>query len=185
MSNWSKVGDWLKENATDGAKLVGSLLTGNYAGAIAAGVGMVSSATGSNNPDEVLASLKSNPETLIRLKEIAAQQEQDVRMHIQEMTRIELEDQQKEHEQTQITIRAGDASTDEKIRLIRPDMAKQSWLATICYCIGCFGVRAITGDDIFDIMMATILSSPAWAYLGLRTGDKFAAAWKDRKQGGK
>lgn len=29
MSTWSKVGDWLKDNAGSGAALVGSLVTGN------------------------------------------------------------------------------------------------------------------------------------------------------------
>ena len=36
--NWAEVGKWLKENAGIGATLVGSLLTGNVPGAVAAGV---------------------------------------------------------------------------------------------------------------------------------------------------
>ena len=36
--NWSDVGDWIIGNAGNGFSLVGSLLTGNVAGAIAAGV---------------------------------------------------------------------------------------------------------------------------------------------------
>jgi hypothetical protein len=38
----------------------------------------------------------------------------------------------------------------------------------------------MTGTDIFDAFIAGFLSAPAWAYLGLRTGDKLVAAWRDR-----
>ena len=38
--NWSDVGSWLKDNAGTGAALVGSLLTGNVPGAVAAGVAL-------------------------------------------------------------------------------------------------------------------------------------------------
>lgn len=41
MSDWGKVGGWLKDNAGTGAALVGSLLTGNAPGAIAAGISLV------------------------------------------------------------------------------------------------------------------------------------------------
>jgi len=178
--SWDKVGSWLKKNAGPGTALIGSLLTGNVPGAIAAGVSLVSSATGSNDPVEVLAQLQNNPETLLKLKELYYENEKLVRQHLQVMTKLQLEDQQHEHQQTQETIRAGDSSLDEKIRLVRPTMAKQSWVATIWYCIGCFGVQSITSDDLFNLGIAAILSSPAWAYLGLRTGDKLAQAWKDR-----
>lgn len=52
---WRDVGDWLKNNAGPGAALVGSLLTGNIPGAIAAGVSLVGGATGEANPDKSLA----------------------------------------------------------------------------------------------------------------------------------
>lgn len=172
MSNWRKVGDWLKDNATDGAALVGSLLTGNVAGAVAAGIGMVSSATGGDKPSEVLARLQNDPSTVIRLKEIALEEQKSIREHIETIERLKIEDAQLEHSETQKTIRAGDQSSDEKIRLVRPAMAKQSWLATIAYCIGCFAVQAINERIIFDILIAATLSAPAWAYLGLRTIDK-------------
>jgi hypothetical protein len=177
---WSKVGKWLKSNAGSGTALIGSLITGNVPGAIAAGVSLVSGATGTNDPTEVLAQLQGNPETMLKLKELYYQNEESIRQHLEAMTRLEMEDQQHEHSQTQETIRAGDNSLDERIRLVRPTMAKQSWVATIGYCIGCFGVRAITSDDLFSIGIATILSSPAWAYLGLRSGDKLSQAWKNK-----
>lgn len=176
MSKWSKVGSWLKENASEGAALVGSLLTGNVAGAVAAGAAMVQSATGKESPDDALIKLQGDPQSIIRLKEIAHQENSDVRRHLEEMNRLELEDKQREHSETQATIRAGDQSTDEKIRMVRPSMAKQSWVATIVYCLGCFFAQAFNGDDLFNGYIATTLSAPAWAYLGLRTTDKIAAA---------
>ena len=52
--NWSDVGSWLKTNAGTGTALIGSLLTGNVHGAIAAGVSLVSSATGQSDPQKAL-----------------------------------------------------------------------------------------------------------------------------------
>ena len=181
MSKWSKVGGWLKDNASDGAALVGSLLTGNVAGAVAAGAALVSSATGSNDPSKVLEKLQSDPDAVLKLKELVYKNEQDVRAHIETMERLELKDQQLEHSETQQTIRAGDASTDREIRMVRPTMAKQSWIATICYCIGCFGLLAMSGDDVFSGYIAMTLFAPAGAYLGLRTTDKGIHAWKEAK----
>lgn len=89
---WSRVGGWIKGNAGSGAALVGSLLTGNIPGAVAAGVSLVSSATGTNNPSEALAQLQQDPETLVRLKELAIENEQSIRSHIEAMSRIELEE---------------------------------------------------------------------------------------------
>lgn len=183
--SWSDVGDWLKRNSGKSLALVGSIMTGNIPGAIALGASMISSATGTTDPTEALFKLQSDPSTLIRLEEIAASKEEDIRRHIEAMEKIRLEDLQKEHEQTQTTIRSGDNSTDERIRMTRPKMANQSWVATIAYCIGAFGVRVVSGEDLFDPYIAMILSSPAWAYLGLRTTDKFSNAWKDRANGAK
>lgn len=177
---WSDVGDWLKENSGKGLALIGSLVSGNVPGAIAAGASMISSATGTDDPMKALQKLQADPVTMTKLEEIAAAKEEDIRSHIETMERMKLEDAQKEHEQTQITIRQGDTALDEKIRLVRPTMAKQSWVGTICYCIGCFGVHAINGQDLFNAYIAMVLSSPAWAYLGLRTTDKFSQAWKER-----
>lgn len=169
---WAKVGQWLKNNAGEGAALVGALLTGNAAGAIAAGASLVASATGASEPAGVLARLQADPATVVRLQELALQEQQSLRAHLEAVLRAELEDKQHEHGQTQSTIRAGDASTDERIRMVRPTMAQQSWVATIGYCVGAFGVLAITGADVFDAYVAGFLSAPAWAYLGLRTVDK-------------
>lgn len=183
--SWKSVGDWLKKNAGSGAALVGSLVSGNVPGAIAAGSALISSATGTTDPTEALAALQGDPATVTRLQELAQQNEADIRRHLESMERMRLEDHQKEHEEQQKTIRGGDSADDEYVRHTRPKMAKQSWTATICYCIGCFGVHAITGNDLFNPYIAGILSSPAWGYLGFRTGDKFANALKSRRAAGK
>lgn len=172
--NWSDVGKWLKENAGTGATLVGSLLTGNVPGAVAAGVALVGSATGTNDPAQALAALQSDPATVLKLKELAYKEEASIREHIRILTEAELKDKQAEHEQQQLTIRGGDNASDEYVRHTRPMMARQSWYATMIYIIGFEGCKAF---KLFDMGanwdLAMILLSPAAAYLGFRSLDKF------------
>jgi hypothetical protein len=175
--SWGKVGEWVKSNAGTGVRLVGSLLTGNAPSAVAAGIALVSSATGTNDPLQALETLQRDPNTVVKLKELYYKNEDSVRNHIQTMAELEV----RSHETTQETIRSGDNAEDVEVRRTRPTMAKQSWTATIGYCIGCFGIRAIAGNDLFDLAIAGILFAPAGAYLGLRTGDKFAQAWRTKK----
>jgi len=170
--SWKNVGNWLKNNAGKGTALVGSLLTGNVPGAIAAGVSLVSSATGTDDPVKALESLQVDPQTMVKLKELYYQNEESVRQHVESMARIDLE----EHQTTQKTIQSGDNASDEYVRRTRPQMARQSWMATIAYCLGCWVYQAFTDQSIFDVYIAGILSSPAWVYNGMRTGDKFALA---------
>ena len=179
-SKWGKVGEWLKANAGSGASLVGSLLTGNVPGAIAAGVALVTSATGVGDPDAVMMQLQGNPESLVRLKELAYQNEANIRAHIESMERLELEreqaqlaDQQASHSTTQATIQQGDQALDEYVRRTRPQMARQSWYATIGYVIG-FEVLKAAGVFSFGASMelALLLLGPAGVYLGLRSVDK-------------
>jgi hypothetical protein len=177
MSKWIEVGDWLKENAGTGAALIGSLISGNVPGAVAAGVSLVSSATGTDDPVQALQQLQTNPETMVRLKELSVHEDENIRNHLRVMYQTELEDKQKEHSETQQTIRNGDNALDKAIRWVRPEMAQQSWVATIAYCIGCFGVEALTGTDLFSIYLAGIISGPAFAYMGLRQIGKGLDAW--------
>lgn len=182
MSKWAEVGEWVKRNAGTGAALVGSLLTGNVPGAVAAGVSLVSSATGTNDPGAALAALQGDPATVARLRELANENEAAVRSHIESMERLKLEDAHNEHSTTQATIQGGDVALDDYVRRTRPRMARQSWTATVAYCLGCLLFRAGSDGnvDIFSVYIAGVLSAPAWAYLGLRTGDKIAGAWQAR-----
>jgi hypothetical protein len=94
---------------------------------------------------------------------------------------MEYSDKQSAHTQQQDTIRTGDTSTDEYVRRTRPRMARQSWCATVVYVIGFEGAKAaglVAAGASWE--MAMVLLAPAAAYLGFRTGDKFAQAWKDR-----
>lgn len=157
--SWSNVGDWIKENAGTGAALVGSLLTGNVPGAIAAGVSLVSGATGTDDPEQALSALKNNPQTMVRLKELAIQDEENIRNHIREMTLLELEDEQKAHEQTQETVRAGDKAEDRFVRWTRPG---QSWIS-----LAMAGAYVFTSDNIDVFVLGALLTLP-FAYAGLR-----------------
>lgn len=157
--SWKKVGGWLKDNAGTGAALVGSLLAGNLPGAVAAGVSLVSSATGTDDPVQVLQRLQTDPQTVVKLKELALQEEENIRTHIREMTQLELEDKQHQHHETQETIRSGDKAEDTFVRRTRPG---QSWLSLAAAIVYVFI------NDSPDIMVLGALLTLPWAYAGLR-----------------
>lgn len=177
MSKWAQVGDWLKNNAGTGAALVGSLLTGNVPGAIAAGVSLVTGATGEAEPDKVLATLQAEPGTVVKLREMALANEASIREHIRQMAEIEAKDEQDAHREQQQTIRSGDNAEDEYVRRTRPRMARQSWYATAFYVIA---FEAAKAAGVFTMgataEFAMILGAPAAAYLGFRSWDKRAKA---------
>ncbi|MCH9837706.1 hypothetical protein K0U83_18735 [bacterium] len=159
MSKWSRVGDWLKDNAGTGTALVGSLLTGNVPGAIAAGVSLVSGATGTNDPAQALAALQADPQTVARLKELYYQNEASVRQHIEALTRIELE----AHQTTQATIQSGDRAEDPFVRRTRP---AQSWCSLIAAFV--YVLYTTAADKPTDFMILSALLTLPWAYAGLR-----------------
>lgn len=176
---WSDVGDWLAKNAGPGAALVGSLLTGNLHGAIAAGVSLVSSATGTTDPDQALHALQSNPEAMIKLKELAYRDADSVRQHIQAMEEARLRDEQEAHRQQQETIRSGDNAPDEYVRRTRPAMARQSWYVGAAYIVI---MEVAKAAKVFQtgavVELALLILSPAMAYLGFRTLDKWKGGAK-------
>lgn len=166
--DWNSVGEWIKANAGPGVALVGSLLKGNIPGAIAAGIAMVSSATGTNDPNEALLQLQTDPATMVRLKELAVQDEASIREHIREMTALELTDKQAEHHETQETVRAGDK--EQGIRWVRPSHATASLLAAIYYALR-------PGEPSIEIL-AALLTLP-FTYAGLREFGKYQLLkWK-------
>lgn len=156
--SWSKVGEWLKGNAGTGAALVGSLLTGNVPGAIAAGVALVGSATGTTDAAAALERLQTDPATMVRLRELAVQEESSIREHIRAMTELKLKDEQAQHEQTQETIRSGDNAEDAFVRRTRPG---QSWLSLVAALVYVFTM------DVDATILGLLLTLP-WAYAGLR-----------------
>lgn len=173
---WKDVGAWLKENAGAGAALVGSLLTGNVPGAIAAGVSLVTGATGEATPDKVLQQLQTEPATLLKLRELALQNEASIREHIRAMTELELRDRQAEHEQTQLTIRSGDNAEDKVVRRTRP---LQSWASLVA------GFAYVFTRPEPSMELTLILFTLPWAYAGLRQVGKgmetFAATRTPKK----
>jgi len=170
MSSWSKVGDWLKDNAGTGASLIGSLLTGNVLGAVSAGVSLVSGATGTDNPALALQELTSNPDAMIKLKELYYKNEDSIRKHIETIHLANLEDEQKEHETTAKVIVEGQKVAEGWFeKASRPAMAWLSLIATIAFCF-----VSISKGIAIDFVAVGILSSPCFAWMGLRTIDKRA-----------
>jgi hypothetical protein len=176
MSTWKDVGNWLKGNAGTGAVLVGSLLTGNVPAAVAAGVSLVSSAAGSNDPSVVLESLQNDPATVVRLKELTLQNEQSIRQHVESMARLDLENQQAQHHETQETIRAGDKAEDRFVRWTRP---AQSWLSLLA-ALG-YALFNLEPDEAVLMLLLTL----PWAYAGLRQIGKSVDSYVEVKANAK
>lgn len=157
--NWSGVGDWIKGNAGTGAALVGSLLTGNVPGAVAAGISLVSGATGTDDPVQALQQLQTNPDALVKLKELYYQNEASVREHIRAMKELELQDQQAAHHTTQETIRNADLAEDQFVRRTRPGQSWVSLFAALGY---------VFANEEPDVYVLGLLLTLPWAYAGLR-----------------
>ncbi len=169
---WKDVGCWLKDNAGAGAALVGSLLTGNVPAAVAAGVALVSSATGSADPAKALEQLQADPATVVKLRELANANESSIRGHIERMALANLQDRQAEHHETQETVRASDRAEDPFVRRTRPGQSWVSLIAAIAY------VFSMAQPDI--LVLSALLTLPL-AYAGLRTGDKGFMALMTRR----
>lgn len=166
--DWSTVGEWVKENAGRGGALVGALLTGGAPAGIAAAISMITGATGEASPAAALSAMQSDPTTVVRLRELYFQNEASMRGHIQSMEEIRLVDEQKSHEQTQLTIRNGDNAEDVVVKRTRPIQSSVSLIAAIAY--------AFTAQPSIEILMA-LLTLP-WAYAGLREVGKGLITWK-------
>lgn len=169
---WAQVGDWLKANGGTGAALIGSLLTGNIPGAVAAGVSLVTTATGQATPDAALSQLQHDPATVVRLRELAVQEEGSIREHIRAMTELELTDKQAEHHETQETIRAGDRADDRFVRWTRPG---QSWLSLAAG----IGYVCFTSNPSGELSL--LLFTLPMAYAGLRQFGHWAETVSARK----
>ncbi|SIO94807.1 hypothetical protein [Vibrio spartinae] len=110
------------------------------------------------------------PESRVELERIQLELEKEITRRQE----LQLQDKQVEHHETQETIRDGDKTEDPYIRKTRPLMARQSLWAVILYCFVMEFLKAKGIGTGVDPWVASILSSPAWAYLGLRTLDGFA-----------
>jgi len=168
MSSWSKVGDWLKDNAGAGTSLIGSLLTGNVLGAVSAGVSLVSGATGTDNPALALQELTSNPDAMVKLKELYYKNEDSIRENIRIIHLADLEDKQKEHDTTAKVIVEGQKVAEAGFeKNSRPAMAWVSLLSTIAYAF-----VGLYKEIPTDLLTIGVLSGGYFAWMGLRTIDK-------------
>ncbi|RUQ10691.1 hypothetical protein [Aeromonas dhakensis] len=112
----------------------------------------------------------TDPTALVELQKLKVELEK-------EQTRrqeLQLADSQAEQTTTQQTIREGDGAKDEYVRHTRPLMARQSWQAGALYIVLCTVLSAFGKGSGPDFEMASLMLTPAWAYMGLRTLDGFA-----------
>lgn len=110
------------------------------------------------------------PEAIADLQKLKVELEKEQTRRLE----LQLTDQQSEQATTQQTIREGDVATDTYVRNTRPLMARQSWYATAFYVLAFEGLSVAGFGEGADISVIAMLSSPAWAYMGLRTLDGFA-----------
>ena len=139
-------------------------------------VGVAKRVTGIDNEEQAVNKIINDPALQLQFQQMLSAE----RLKFKEM---EYQDKQHAHQQQQETIRTGDMAQDEYVRHTRPMMARQSWYATVLYIIGFEGAKAlgeITTGASWE--MAMVLLAPAAAYLGFRTGDKFAQAWSERSK---
>ncbi|MFM7468933.1 MAG: hypothetical protein ACKO37_05490 [Vampirovibrionales bacterium] len=176
MTTWKDVGDWITRNAGDGASLVGSLLSGNLPAAVGKGIAMVSGATGSDKPERALEVLKTDPATIIKLRELANQENASIRSHIATLEEMRLKDAQENHSETQETIRAGDVAQDIFVRSTRPGMAWTGLLGSIAYVT----LFPTPNDWVFNGLMIL-----PYTYMGFRAFDKNFSNYLKHKKGKK
>ncbi|WP_303845312.1 hypothetical protein [Aeromonas sobria] len=112
----------------------------------------------------------TDPTVLVELQKLKNEMEKEQTRRLE----LQLADQQSEQHETQETIRSGDAATDTYVRNTRPLMARQSWYVTALYVLAFEGLAVAGYGGGADLSMVAMLSTPAWAYLGLRTLDGFA-----------
>lgn len=169
--SWSKVGGWLKDNAGNGAALVGALLTGGASSAIAMGISMVSGVTGTNDPQKALAALQADPKLIVELERVKNERQHEVNRHIESMALAELEDKQKEHDTTARVIVEGQKVADGWFeKNSRPAMAWASIIFTFWY-LG----YSLVNDAMVSEFGLIAASGGYFAWMGLRSLDKKTA----------
>lgn len=170
--DWSDVGDWIKGNTGNGVSLIGSLLTGNIPGAIAAGVSMVSGVTGTTDPVNSLIALQNDPKLLIELERVKNERAAEINRHVETMALAEIEDKQKEHETTaKVIIEGQKVATGWFEKNSRPLMAWCSLGFTFWY----LGYSLVENTAVSEVGLIAA-SGGYFAWMGLRSLDKKTAA---------
>jgi len=130
--------------------------------------------TGQSDPDKAANAIIADPALQLQYQQMLSGERI-------KFAAMEYADKQSAHEQQQQTIRGGDTSADEYVRHTRPLLARQSWYGTIAYVLIFEGAKLFSYGTGASLEIAMVMLAPAAAYLGFRTGDKFAAAWSERK----
>lgn len=124
------------------------------------------------------------PEILLGLEQLKVEleKEQTRRLELENQRySAQLSDQQASHSETQTTIRAGDAATDEYVRRTRPQMARRSFYIGSGYVLLMAMLEAFGKGAGPDWYIAMTVYTPALSYMGLRTIDGFAPFGKSSK----
>lgn len=174
MSVWSEVGKYLEQYGPGAVKLVGSLAAGNITGAAAAGISMIQGATETTDPVDALEKLKTDPQTMIKLQEIAKAREADIHRHLETIQEKRLQDAQEAHRQAQETIRAGDRSEAKVVKFTRPGLAWSGFVIGGVYA----GICAWKNFELKLDVLSVFMSFP-WAYMGLRQTGHWVNAISD------
>lgn len=114
-------------------------------------------------------------EKVIELRQAELDNEEKLRQFTLEKIRIENQDAQAEHHETQETIRAGDKADDQFVRRTRP---AQSWVSLIAALFYAFYTDIDTDFELYVLGMLMMLP---WTYAGLRQIGKGIDAWKSGK----
>ncbi|AZU97877.1 hypothetical protein [Vibrio phage LP.1] len=169
---WNKI----KEFIGGAAPIVGSLFGGPVGGAVGA---LVASTLGvENEPEAILEELKSNPDAILKIKQMESDERKQLRELEYKSEIAKLNDKQAQHEQTQLTIRNGDNATDMEVRRTRPHIAKVSFYSGAAYVFILELIGAYGHGSGASFEMAGVLFSPVLTYMGLRTVDAFSPKGK-------
>jgi hypothetical protein len=152
--NWSKVGDFISDNAGTGASILGALLTGGTSAAISSAISIVAGVTGTTDPDKAIKALQANPDLLLELEKAKLNRATEIDKHVLDMAKVS----SGEHEQTQLTVRNGD-NAEGNIKWVRPSHATVSLIVAIFY--------TFTADKIDWMILSAWLTLP-FTYAGLR-----------------
>ncbi len=163
--NWKGVGEWIAGNAGTGAALVGSLVTGNVPEAIAAGVSMISSATGTTDPQKALEALQTDPATIVKLRELANANEADIRKHLETIHLAELS--------------TGAQQVDAVNKTLQTEAMGGSWLQRNHHAVESMATVALVWAIYFILPMISVpvpsVPESAWLTLGAILG---VTAWQ-------
>jgi len=164
--------DDIKDFIGGAAPVVGTLLGGPIGGSIG---GLIANKLGvENDPKAILEKLQTDPEALIKIKQMESEERQQLRQLQYKATELEATERMRQHETTQKTIQVGDTAEDPYVRHTRPMMARWSFFGSLAYLflfelLASFGIGAGANEYLLGILLG-----PSVTYMGVRTVDAFS-----------